>query len=115
MKKMCLLFVLLSASLSLTGCVSTSSGSPPLNKPDAATQAKDIARIHTELASEYYSRTQYGVALEELNEAIKADANYGPAYGLFGLVYMELREDTLAVKNFRTSVAPESHRLRRQQ
>jgi type IV pilus assembly protein PilF len=100
MKKMYLLFVLLSASLSLAGCVSTNSGSAPLNKPDAAAQAKDIARIHTELASEYYSRTQYGVALEELNEAIKADANYGPAYGLSGLVYMELREDVLAVKNF---------------
>ena len=100
MKKMGLLFALLIAAMSLSGCVSTSSGSAPLAKIDAATQAKDIARVHTELASEYFSRTQYGVALEELNEAIKADPNYGPAYGLSGLVYMELREDALAVKNF---------------
>jgi type IV pilus assembly protein PilF len=100
MRKCGLYWVLLCAAINLTGCVSTSSGSQPLAKPDAAAQAKDIARVHTELASEYFSRTQYGVALEELNEAIKADPNYGPAYGLSGLVYMELREDALAVKNF---------------
>jgi type IV pilus assembly protein PilF len=100
MKKIGLLTAVLLAVLSLPACVSTTTGSSPLAKPDAAAQAKDIARVHTELASEYFSRTQYGVALEELNEAIKADANYGPAYGLSGLVYMELREDALAVKNF---------------
>jgi type IV pilus assembly protein PilF len=100
MKKYGLYFLLVCATVNLSACVSTSSGSAPLAKPDVAAQAKDIARIHTELASEYFSRTQYGVALEELNEALKADPNYVPAYGLFGLVYMELREDVLAVKNF---------------
>lgn len=100
MKKIYMWLLLLSAALSLSGCVSTSSGAPPLAKQDAASQAKDIARVHTELASEYFSRTQYGVALEELHEALKADPGYGPAYGLMGLVYMELREDALAVKNF---------------
>jgi type IV pilus assembly protein PilF len=100
MKKIFLALATASAAWLMAGCVSTSSGTAPLNKPDAASQAKDIARIHTELASEYFSRTQYGVALEELNEAIRADPNYGPAYGLSGLVYMELREDMLAVKNF---------------
>lgn len=86
--------------LLLSGCVSTSSGSAPLAKPDAATQAKDIARVHTELASGYFARNQHGVALEEIGEALRADPNYVPAYSLSGLVYMELREDALAVKNF---------------
>ncbi len=86
--------------LLLSACVSSSPNSPPLAKPDAATQAKDSARVHTELASGYYSRAQHGVALEELNEAIHLDATYGPAYNMMGLVYMELREDALAIKNF---------------
>jgi type IV pilus assembly protein PilF len=100
MKKMGLVAAQCLLALSIVGCVSTSTGQPPLAKQDAASQAKDVARVHTELASEYYSRTQYGVALEELNEALKADPNYGPAFGLLGLVYMELRDDALAVKNF---------------
>ncbi|MGB8337428.1 MAG: type IV pilus biogenesis/stability protein PilW [Burkholderiales bacterium] len=100
MKKTALVGAMLMAAMTLTACVSTSSGSAPLTKPDPAAQAKDIARVHTELASEYYSRAQFGVALEELNEARKADPNYVPAYSLTGLVYMELREDALAVKNF---------------
>jgi type IV pilus assembly protein PilF len=98
MNKMLLMSGWLVLMAALTGCVS--SGPPLLAKPDPAAQAKDSARVHTELASSYFSRGQQNVALEELNEAIKSDANYGPAYNMFGLVYMDLREDALAIKNF---------------
>lgn len=64
------------------------------------TEAQNRARIHTELSAVYYSRGQYGVALEELNEALRADSNYAPAYNVLGLVYMELREDGIAQQNF---------------
>ena len=58
------------------------------------------ARAHTELAGGYYSRGQYGVVLDELGEALRADATYVPAYNMMGLTYMELRDDRLASQNF---------------
>ena len=41
----------------------------------------------------YYSRGNMSVALEELRIAVAADPNYAPAYGMFGLVYMELKRE----------------------
>jgi type IV pilus assembly protein PilF len=61
---------------------------------------RNRARIHTELASLYYGRGNMGVALEELRIATSADPSYAPAYGMFGLVYMELRENRLAESSF---------------
>ena len=65
-----------------------------------ASDPRNRARIHTELASLYYSRGNMGVALEELRSAQEADANYAPVYGMFGLVYMDLRENPRAQENF---------------
>jgi type IV pilus assembly protein PilF len=61
---------------------------------------RNRAKIHTELAGLYYSRGNMAIALEELRIATAADSNYAPAYSLYGLVYMELRENTLAQTNF---------------
>jgi type IV pilus assembly protein PilF len=65
---------------------------------------RNRARLHTELAALYYSRGNMGVALEELRIATKADANYAPAYSMFGLVYMDLREKGLAEENFQRAL-----------
>ncbi|HET6756881.1 MAG TPA: type IV pilus biogenesis/stability protein PilW [Burkholderiales bacterium] len=67
-------------------------------------EAAGRARIHTELAGSYYERGQYAIALEELKEAIAADPGYGPAYNTSGLVYMELKEDAVAEKNFQQAL-----------
>jgi len=61
-------------------------------------KAGQRARAFTELASAYYARAQYKVALDELRKAITADNRYGPAYNIYGLIYMELAEDKLAEK-----------------
>lgn len=58
------------------------------------------AKTHTELGAGYFARAQYGVALEELNEALRADPDYAPAHNMLGLVYMELREDRQAEQSF---------------
>ncbi|HXZ50382.1 MAG TPA: type IV pilus biogenesis/stability protein PilW [Burkholderiales bacterium] len=58
------------------------------------------ARLHTELAALYYRRGNMAVALEELRSATAADSNYAPAYSVFGLVYMDLKENKLAQENF---------------
>ena len=61
---------------------------------------RNRARLHTELGSLYYTNGNLAVALEELNTAVKADSNYAPAHGMFGLVYMELKENERAAASF---------------
>lgn len=62
--------------------------------------AKTRADIHTQLGAAYFEIGNYAVALEELNEALKADPNYVTAHNVMGLVYMELREDVTAQQSF---------------
>ena len=62
--------------------------------------ARNRARIHTELAGAYYERGNMGVALDELHKATDADSSYPQAYSLLGLVYMELKDPRQAESNF---------------
>ena len=90
--------------LALAACA----GGPPPDAPKIDTGAivgevgdpRNRARIHTDLAGAYYQRGNMGVALEELRIATTADSTYAPAYSLYGLVYMELREEKLAEQSF---------------
>jgi len=61
---------------------------------------RNRAKLHTELASLYYSNGNLGVALEELRTASSADSNYAPAHGMLGLVYMQMRENDRAEASF---------------
>ncbi len=70
-----------------------------------STEPRNRARIRTELASLYYSRGSMAVALEELRLAVAADPTYATAYSMFGLVYMELKENQLAESNFQRALA----------
>jgi type IV pilus assembly protein PilF len=70
----------------------------------AESQSLSRARVHTDLGGAYYESGQYGVALEELNEAIAADSRYAPAYNSLGLVYMALREEKKAKESFERSL-----------
>ena len=63
------------------------------------------ARVHTELASNYFQRGQMAVALEELNEAVRLDAKYGVAHSILGLVYADLGDLVKAEASFKTAVA----------
>jgi type IV pilus assembly protein PilF len=63
-------------------------------------EPRNRARAHTELASIYYERGSMGIALDELRQATVADASYAPAHGLYGLVYMGLRENAQAEESF---------------
>jgi len=58
------------------------------------------AKLHAELAALYYGRGSMAVALEELRTAAAAAPDYPLTYSLFGLVYMNLRENALAQANF---------------
>ena len=98
------LFVLLCAALLAAGCTTHRSDSKPLPQPTAQEQAKERARVHTELASGYYELGSMAIALDEVREALKADANYGPAYNIAGLIYAEIKEDKIAQENFQRAL-----------
>ena len=86
-------------SVVLYGCAAAPQAPIP-SVAQEQTDSRNRAAIHTELGASYYARGQYAVALEELNEAIRVDSSYATAYSVLGLVYMELREDDVAVRNF---------------
>lgn len=100
----------LAAALLLAGCAAQPGTGPDMGSgmvgggsaPDS--EARQRARTFTELATAYYARAQYKVALDELRKALVIDNRYGPAYNVYGLIYMELAEDKLAEENFRRAV-----------
>ena len=99
------LFTVLFAAALLAGCAPIQPG-PTEPVTDSGTLSGEVtdprnrAKVRTELAAFHYGRGNMAVALEELRSAIAADASYALAYSMFGLVYMELRENTLAQTNF---------------
>ncbi len=76
----------------LSGCATS-------REPDD--RARNIAKIHTELAAAYFERKQYAVALQEVGTAMQADATYAPIYNVSGLIRMALQEDEQAEADFR--------------
>jgi len=94
------------AACVLAGCgaMKPSGGEAPT--AESGTLSGDVsdprnrAKVHAELAGLYYGRGNMAIALEELRIAAAADPNYATTYSMYGLVYMELRENRLAPENF---------------
>lgn len=95
---------ILAAAL-LAGCAvqPTDSGSGVADT-QVDSESRQRARAFTDLAGAYLARGQYKVALDELRKAITADNRFGPAYNIYGLIYMELAEGKLAEENFRRAI-----------
>jgi len=97
--------VLVLAAALLAGCVTQPKGGGSGFAESAIdSESRQRARVFTDLAGAYFTRAQYKVALDELRKAIIADNRYGPAYNIYGLIYMELAEDKLAEENFRRAI-----------
>ena len=95
---------ILAAAL-LAGCaVQPSDGGSGVANTQVDNESRQRARAFTDLAGAYFARAQYKVALDELRKAIIADNRFGPAYNIYGLIYMELAEDKLAEENFRRAI-----------
>lgn len=88
----------------LSGCATVPPGEGGGGDTAVDSESRQRARAFTELAGAYYTRNQYKVALDELRKAIIADSRFGPAYNVYGLIYMELAEDKLAEENFRRAI-----------
>ena len=98
MKKLVAVLSLLLAACAQQPTESGNTGSAP------DSEAQQRARAFTDLATAYFERAQYKIALDELRKAIIADPRFGPTYNVYGLVYMELAEDKLAEENFRRAL-----------
>lgn len=92
--------------LVLAGCATPQAGDGVGNVGSSAvdSESRQRARAFTELAAAYFNRGQYKIALDELRKAITVDSQFGPAYNIYGLIYMDLAEDRLAEENFRKAV-----------
>jgi type IV pilus assembly protein PilF len=105
---------LLSLILTLSACAtpwggaggSTSAIANTSPIPDSAEEpeVRRRARIRVELAASYYQRGNYTVALQELQQAIKIDSDYVAAYGMLGLVSMDLGNREQADASFRKAL-----------
>src|SRR5256885_16586220 len=84
----------------LTGCASKEPDPSGGTLVGEVSDARNRARVHTELAGAYYERGNMGVALDELRQATVADPSYAQAYSLLGLVHMELKETREAEASF---------------
>jgi len=93
--------------LVLSGCAEQPVKSPLAMEPPPTRQQADVrtrAELRTQLGAGYYELGNFKVALEELQDALQIDPNYGPAHNMLALVYMELREDGLAEQSFQRAL-----------
>lgn len=103
----------------LVACVSTQGGGTvaaesngpavqPMSQQVPQTEARQKAKVHTDLGSLYVQDSRFSVALEEARIAQAADSDYAPAYNLQGLVHMFLGDKPQAEEAFRRalSIAP---------
>lgn len=93
----------------LGGCASKpgSVGSGDLKDRVTASDEPDSskrARLRLELASLYFSRGQYAVALDQVKLSIAADPTQVEAFNLRGLIYASLDDEKLAEESFRRAV-----------
>ena len=98
------LLPMLAAAL-LAGCVSQTTVETRLVQDAQSADGRRRAEIHTSLASQYYQRGNFVVALEETRLALKDDARYFPALNVRALIFMELREDDQARQAFEQALA----------
>lgn len=93
-----------------TTTVTNSSGDVVSKGPERAVasavtaDARTRARARVDLAAGYYRTGQMAVALEEARRATAIDPNYAEAYGLLGLIYMDMDDRREAEDNFQRAL-----------
>jgi len=95
-------------ALALAGCASMGpSGADPSTAPVTEfdePEHRTRARLRMELASSYFEQGRTDIALDEIKQALAADATYAPAYVLRGLVFMQMNNVRLAEESFQRAL-----------
>lgn len=105
-----LLVVMLVMLAGVSGCTGTggmadSGIQPTVDTSGNESEARNRARIHTELAAGYYDLGNLGVALEEVTIAQQSDPGYATVYYVAGLIYAALNDDRRAEDNFKRALS----------
>lgn len=93
-----------------TTTVTTSSGEVVAKGSERAVatantaDARTRARARADLAAGYYRTGQLAVALDEARRAISIDPGFADAYGLLGLIYMDMDQRGDAEENFQRAM-----------
>jgi type IV pilus assembly protein PilF len=105
----------LAACTTTTTTVTTSGGetvtkgapAKAAERPDARSGGADArtrARARADLAAGYYRSGQLAIALEEARRASSIDPTFAEAYGLLGLIYMDMNDRREAEDNFQRAL-----------
>lgn len=92
--------------------VATSAPAAPAARAESDPQRR--AQIRLELATALYQQGNYAQALEEARSAVSIDPSYAQAFGLLGLIHMDLGERAKAQEQFSQALrlAPNDSELR---
>jgi type IV pilus assembly protein PilF len=95
-------FVLYALTALLAGCASsqTVDAQGELRTLSDQTDLQKRANIRLQLAIGYFERGQTPVALDEIKQALQINSDFGDAYSLRALIYMNMGENKLAEDNF---------------
>jgi type IV pilus assembly protein PilF len=95
----------------LSGCATVGTSSPEPSAKDSIVPTAQIdtserrrARIRLELAAQHYQSRNYTTALDELRQALTVDPGYSAAYGMLGLIYMDLKDSPRAEESFKQAL-----------
>lgn len=94
------------AALLLTGCVSTTTGPPPVESDDAT-----AAESNYKLGREYFLRGNYERARDALERAVAFDPRMGKAHMTLGLTYEQLDIPRLATQHYELAVRHDPRNL----
>ncbi len=91
-------------------CAGLSACSTAAPQLDTLTQAqpdstRQRAMRRLTLATAYYEQNQNEVAQQEVRAALQIDADFGEAYGLFGLIHQRDKAPALAQQSFEHAIA----------
>lgn len=98
------------ATVCLAGCETTTeiNGQPAANPASQATptdaELRKRAALRLQLASTYYQKGQFNIAVEEAQRAIQLDPSYAEAYSLLGLISMDSGKTVDAESNFQRAI-----------
>lgn len=92
----------MTAVVLLAGCASNPSAGSQNEIATSSDQTENQKRaaIRLQLAIGYYEQRQMETALDEVKQALQADANYADAYSVRGLIYMDMGQNKLAEESF---------------
>jgi type IV pilus assembly protein PilF len=110
MRRLRQLFFVFASAIFASGCTTNETGKG-LPQPRQSNEQADLTRraaIRTELAANYFQQGNYQVAIAEAEEAIRVLPSYAPAFGMLGLIYMQLKEVDKADGHFQraSTLAP---------